>query len=98
MNNDDYKDNSEMLPEEKNDSTNDQSKDIIDVIKDLNEEINNPDYQTYKKTTYWHHQASDTKRQEEIWELLLENLQKIETIVSSIETLLRTQYETNTKR
>lgn len=79
--------NDVMISDMENDRPDNKSETIIEMVKNLNDEMNSSHSQTYRKTSYWNQQG--TRGQEETYEALLETLQGLESIVFNIEVLLR---------
>jgi hypothetical protein len=81
----DYLNDIVLLAKEE-DKIDNNSNEIIETVKKINEEMRDPQLQTFSKTTYWN---QDSKKQEDISEALLYTLQGIESIILNIEKLLR---------
>lgn len=67
----------------------DQSVNILEEIKEIDNKLRNSDYKTYKKSTYWHQQTAmmDEAKQESFQKELMECLLRIEAILIKIEAL-----------
>ncbi|WP_312641170.1 hypothetical protein [Hydrogenoanaerobacterium sp.] len=78
------------LPVEQEATAAEQNVNILEEIKGLNQKLGDPNYQTYKKSTYWHQQATtmDEVKQESHQKEMIECLQRIEEKLTKIEALL----------
>lgn len=78
------------IPHEEKDSTPIQQDNIVEEMLKLEQQMKNPNVQTYKKTTYWN-QVNNPVNNEKSENLLKETLDcliRIETKLSNIEILL----------
>lgn len=68
-----------------------QSTNFLEEIKELDKQLRDPNYKTYKKSTYWHQQTGsmDEIKQEAFQKEFMESLLRIEAILIKIETLLK---------
>ncbi|MDD4121625.1 MAG: hypothetical protein PHE94_01860 [Eubacteriales bacterium] len=80
---------SEEVSNKQNENIDTSEINIIEVMKSIENDLQDPKYQTFSKTKYWHNNNENIEEYENVLKEIQEKLQIIENKLGIIEDILR---------